>query len=152
MRKNPARYRVKKHSPNNTALPTTNATTAPVIRAGAALAASSPAGSGGFSRPSARNKQYTASKNSNMSRFVGNPETPYDHSVSEKSINQPTMVATRLSKSRLAQRYTINMDPSRQSWLNGRMPQRSAGKIWSASLYLNTLLGRILNTSASTNG
>src|SRR6266478_4471812 len=105
-----------------------NAITAPVTR-GAALALSPSANSGGFRRPSARNKQYTASKSSNMSRFVGNPDTPYDQSVSEKSINQPTMVATRLSKSRLAQRYMTNMVANRQSWLNGRIPQRSAGKM-----------------------
>src|SRR5579859_2879157 len=121
IRKNAARYRVRKHSPNNTALPMTRAATPPVTPVGASSGTSPSAGSGGLSRVSARNKHYNDSKKSNIKKFVGNPDTPYDHNVSENNISKPATVATRLSNSRFAQRNTISTHANKQIWSNGRM-------------------------------
>ena len=37
------------------------------------------------------------------------------------------MIATRLSNKRLPHKNTISMHANRQSWLNGKMTQRSGG-------------------------
>ena len=123
-------YRVKKHSPINTALAKMNNTDTPstgrrVTGCAGSMACPVADASGGFRRRSARNKQYSANSSSKVKRLVGSPEMLYPHSVSENNNSSPAITATRWSNNCFAQAYTSSSVSSRHNWLNGTIAQRS---------------------------